>query len=186
MPGDRSHSGGPKGERDEREHDSHGPHGPHDPHHPAAYSTVDAFIDPEEIERLLVPWVPLAADRAFVVRCITDEGPVHHRGSSFVLLSLLGRALEAAGGAPAGSLEGERAPVPLRLPPHLAEHSKGDPNYPLTMPMTSLEELAGGDRTSAAAMADCLADGPSHHALANAAMLCLVDALLRRLTGGDA
>ena len=211
MSRDRSHVGGPKGERADRSQEQHRPAEPRDRqgsqdrhghkherpghkgpkherhgHHPAPYSTVDAFIDPEAIERLLVPWVPVAADRAFVVRCMTDEGPVHHRGSSFVLLSLLGRALEAAGGAPADVVEGPQAPVPLRLPPHLAEHSKGDPNYPLTMPMSSLEQLAGGDRASAAAMADCLADGPSHHALANAAMLCLIDALLRRLRGGGA
>jgi len=157
------------------------------PSHPAAYSAVDAFIDPAAIERVLAPWLPNPQDRAFVVRCITDEGPVHHRGASFVLLRLLGDALAAAGGLPegatdgAGEGEGTHAPVPLRLPPHLAEHSKGDPNYPLKMPLRPLLGLAGDDSASARAMAECLADGPPHHALANAAMLCLVDALLRRL-----
>lgn len=127
--------------------------------------------------------MPAAADRAFVVRCMTEEGPIHHRGASFVLLSLLGRALAAAGGPPDpdGEPPGERAPVPLRLPPHLAEHSRGDPNYPLGIPLAPLRELAAGDPAASAAMADCLADGPSHHALANAAMVCLLDALLRRL-----
>jgi hypothetical protein len=30
-------------------------------------------------------------------------------------------------------------------------------------------------------MIDCLLDGPPHHALANAALVCLIDALLARI-----
>ena len=36
----------------------------------------------EDLMMLLEPWIPGATDREFVVRCILDEGPIHHRGSS--------------------------------------------------------------------------------------------------------
>jgi hypothetical protein len=48
-----------------------------------------AFIDAEALGKALAPWLPDAAERDFVLRCVFDEGPAHHRGSNAVLLGLL-------------------------------------------------------------------------------------------------
>ncbi|WP_437730152.1 hypothetical protein [Sorangium sp. So ce1335] len=167
----------------------HGPHhhGPHHhgPHHhgprhaPLPSSVVSALIRPERLDALLAPWMPDAEERAFVVRCIVGEGPVHHRGASYTLVCLLGLLLEELGpsqegGAPAG----ESLPVPIRLPPHLARGD--DHDYPLSIPLAPLTRLAPKGSPELAALVDCLTDGPPHHALANAAMICLLDALFTR------
>ncbi|MBZ5715722.1 hypothetical protein [Nannocystis pusilla] len=137
-----------------------------------------------EIEVLLAPWLPDPVDRAFVARCIVDEGPAHHRGASYALLRLLGLALAATGGPPAEP--GESAPIVLRLPPHL-RRGHADEEYPLGIPLAALERLAPRGSAAFKHLLECLSDGPPHHALANAAMVCLLDALLRRLDGrGDA
>jgi hypothetical protein len=139
-------------------------------------SAITAFVDPAPIDALLRPFVPEDEARAFVVRCVLGEGPAHHRGANFVLLQLLGRVLERHG-APATSAPGEQVAIPIRLPPRLAEgHDDGD--YPLRFPRRVVERLAPDDAGVQAAMIDCLTDGPPQHALANAAMLCLLDALL--------
>jgi hypothetical protein len=49
------------------------------------------------------------------------------------------------------------------------------------MPTAALERLAPAGSPEMAALIDCLVDGPPHHALANAAMVCLLGALLARL-----
>ncbi|HEY8379136.1 MAG TPA: hypothetical protein VIK91_21735 [Nannocystis sp.] len=133
----------------------------------------------DDIEALLTPWLPDPTDRAFVARCIVDEGPLHHRGASYVLLRLLGLVLDAVGGpvAPAG----ESAPVPLRLPPHLRRGDE-DQNFPLGVPLAALERLVPRNSPAFDAFLACLQDGPPHHALANAAMVCLLDAILTRLS----
>jgi hypothetical protein len=138
-------------------------------------SAIGSFLDAGKIEALLAPWVPDVEARRFVVRCILGEGPAHHRGANYVLLTLLGRVLERAGAraAPAG----EQVAIPIRLPPQMAaEHDDGE--YPLAFPRRVVEQLAPGDPAVQAAMIDCLTDGPPQHTLANAAMLCLLDALL--------
>lgn len=168
---------------------------PHHHHHPprghhARERTLERFVDRRRIDRLLAPWVPDADDRAFVLRCLLDEGPAHHRGVNWILLALLG---DLAADAPRGPARGRHARVPLRLPPHLRRH--GDPHddgdeddaendderaYPLTLPLGPLERLVGKDERAIDAMVDCLTDGPPQHALANAAMLLLIDAIQRR------
>lgn len=135
-----------------------------------------------EIEALLAPWLPDPVDRAFVVRCIVEEGPAHHRGASYALLRLLGLALAAAGGPPAEM--GESAPIVLRLPPHL-RRDDADQEYPLGVPLAALRRLAPPGSPAFDHLLECLSDGPPHHALANAAMVCLLDALLRRLEEGS-
>jgi hypothetical protein len=140
--------------------------------------TSSASVRRAEVEALLAPWLPDAIDRAFVVRCIVDEGPTHHRGASYALLRLLGLALAAAGGPPA--VRGEAAPIALRLPPHLRRGHE-DENFPLGVPLAALERLAPRDSAGFEHLLECLSDGPPHHALANAAMVCLLDALLTRL-----
>jgi len=151
---------------------------PHAPPHarPAANAT---FVDPARVDLLLAPFVKDPASRAFVVRCLLGEGPTHHRGSNFVLLSLLGQVLEKVGGAPEGALDAEH-PVPLRLPPHLAREA-GPQSYPLGLSGAALERLAPKGSRDHESMVDCLCDGPPQHALANAAMVDLLHAVLLRL-----
>jgi hypothetical protein len=148
-----------------------------------AASAAHAVLPHDDIDALLAPWLPDEAERAFVVRCIVDEGPIHHRGASYALLRLLGLALAAVGGP--GPRRGEMAPVSLRLPPH---HRRRDDDgvFPLGVPLDALERLAPRDSPTFHALLDWLRDGPPHHALANAAMVCLIGALLDRLAGEPA
>ncbi len=143
-------------------------------HHRASAAGLQKFVDRARLDRLLAPWVPDAADRAFVLRCLLDEGPAHHRGANWVLLVLLGEAL---GQRPAAPAAGERVEVAMRLPPHLAREVK-EGNYPLGFPVEVLDRLAPRGSPEQTAMIECLTDGPPQHALANAAMVCLLSALL--------
>ncbi|MCC7000128.1 MAG: hypothetical protein IT370_36350 [Deltaproteobacteria bacterium] len=146
---------------------------PKPPHRrPTASSAIIGFIDRPALDRLLVPWVPDAQDRAFVLRCLLDEGPAHHRGSNYVLLSLLGQLLPD----PVEVAPGPSQAVPMRLPPHLA--GGDDAVFPLRLPTAILERLAPRDSPAFQAMIDALIDGPPQHALANVAMVCLLSALL--------
>ncbi|MBK9030625.1 MAG: hypothetical protein IPL61_04675 [Myxococcales bacterium] len=139
---------------------------------------MTSFIDAEAIERLLSPWLPDPGDRAFIARCILAEGPAHHRGTNYVLLRLLGQV--AASRAPAAAPADGAVAVPIRLPPQVAaDHDDGD--YPLRFPRRVLERLAPPGSATLDAMVDCVTDGPPQHALANAAMLCLLDAILAEL-----
>ncbi|MEZ4400629.1 MAG: hypothetical protein R3B06_11455 [Kofleriaceae bacterium] len=147
---------------------------PHPPGRHVPSSAITSFIVPSEIEALLAPWLAEPADRAFVARCILAEGPAHHRGTNFVLLRLLG--LLAQRHAPTTPL-GPTVAVPIRLPPRLAA-GHDDADYPLAFPRRVLERLAPPGSPTLDAMVDCVTDGPPQHALANAAMLCLLDALL--------
>lgn len=133
---------------------------------------------------LLAPWVPDAEDRAFVVRCMLDEGPAHHRGANYVLLALLGRLVEAIGATGPKAGRSPARSVPMRLPPHLAPADDEDGDYPLPLPTAGLAKLAPEGSVAFEAMVDCLTDGPPQHALANAAMVCLVTAALERLDAG--
>lgn len=140
-------------------------------------SVINAFIEPAAIEALLAPWLPDPAARAYVARCMLGEGPAHHRGANYVLLRLLGELVGRSGAAaPGGAAAGDVA-VPIRLPPQLTpDHD--DREYPLRFPRRVLERLAPAGSPTLEAMIDCVTDGPPQHALANAAMLCLLDALL--------
>jgi len=165
---------------DQPHHHKAGSHRPPHHRHHARDRTLDRFVDRARVDRLLAPWVPDDDDRAFVLRCLLEEGPVHHRGVNWILLSLLG---ELEGARPVRSEVGEQARVPMRLPPHLRrEYGEDDEDgaYPLPLPLAPLRRLAGNDQASVDAMVECLTDGPPQHALANAAMLLLIDALLRR------
>jgi hypothetical protein len=149
------------------------------PPHRSAPST--AFIDPSRIDAILAGAVPDAEDRAFVVRCILNEGPAHHRGANYALLRLLGLLLDRLGGADMASLrEHGTIPVPMKVPPHLARQGSLMA-YPLPLPLAPLSELAAPASPEQSAMADCLSDGPPQHSLANAAMLWLIGAALDRL-----
>ncbi len=133
---------------------------------------------------MLAPWVPDPQDRAFVARCLGDEGPPHHRGSTLALLMLLQRALDRVPPVSTAAPAEPMASLPLRVPPHVREALDPDEReYPLAMPTAALRR-AFPDDNDLAFVAESLADGPPHHALANALMVAMLDELLRRL--GDA
>jgi hypothetical protein len=142
-------------------------------------SAIASFVDPERFAKLIAPWVPDADDRAFVVRCIFDEGPAHHRGANWIILTLLGQLADRLGG-PAPSNGEPSLAVPMRLPPHLKREGDQEGDFPLHIPIRALERLAKQGTPEFDAMVDCLTDGPPHHALANAAMVCLISLLLDR------
>ncbi len=150
------------------------PHKP--PQAPFAASKVLDFVDESRLDALLAKLVPDAADRAFVLRCVVGEGPLHHRGANYILLTLLAQAAAPAGSA-AQRVPSTGVTVPMRLPPYLAE-SVDEGTYPLLLPTGALLDLAGGDQNRLAAMIDCLTDGPSQHALANVIMVALIERLL--------
>lgn len=160
----------------------HPKHHPPKHHHaaPVPPTAIRALLSPERLDPLLAAIVPDPADRAFVSRCILEQGPIHHRGASFALLSLVAALLERTGGFPDKLPAGATVAVPLRLPPHLAPERDEDAVYPLQMPLTPLEAIAPRGTPAFDALADCLLDGPPHHALANAALVCALGALLER------
>ncbi len=141
-------------------------------------SEIAAFIEPQTIDDLLAPCLPDAGERAMVVRCLLDVGPAHHRGSNYVLLRLLGLLLQKQGITPKAQTSSAIVPIRLRIPPSVDATSEPAP-YPLGVPTSVLERLAPRGSRALAAMIDCLSDGPPQHSLANAAMLLLIDALLR-------
>ncbi|MEW5854001.1 MAG: hypothetical protein AB2A00_34825 [Myxococcota bacterium] len=150
------------------------------PHVPL--SAIAASIHPERLQAVLAPWLPDPADRAFVVRCLVHEGPHHHRGANYVLISLLGLLVEAVG-VGAVDPDAPSAPVPMRLPPDLLEHNPQG-HFPLRLPLAPLRRLAPEGSSEFQAMVDCLTDGPPQHALANAATVAMIGALLDKLAGG--
>lgn len=146
--------------------------------HRASASDILSFIRHEDIEQILNPLIPEEGERALVLRALLDVGPVHHRGANYVLLRLLGRVLERLGRIPTPPVMPESVPIPLRLPPPLAS-GHDDVQFPLRLPTRVLEQIARPGSRELAAMVDCLIDGPPQHSLANAAILCLLEALLR-------
>ena len=135
------------------------------------------YVDHDAVSALLAPLVADEAERAFVVRCLLDEGPAHHRGANYVILRLLGMLLEGP-----AEVAGETRAAPMHLPPHLTEDRKDEDeqSYPLRLPLAPLDRLAPRGSAEQEAMIEALFDGPPQHALANVAVVCLVDALLRR------
>ena len=101
--------------------------------------------------------------------------------ANYVLLALLG---ELAGEIAARTPAKDDIPVPMRLPPHLAKDREDDEDedgdFPLRMPKAPLARLAKEGTPAFDAMVDCLTDGPPQHSLANAAMVCVLAALLER------
>ena len=145
-------------------------------------SAIASFIRHQDIDALLAPYVPDPGDRAWIVRCVLDEGPAHHRGANYVLLALLGEVLARLPASEAPSAPPRQVRVPMRVPPHLRRHPDEDESsFPLGVPEGALDRLAPSGSREQAAMIDCLTDGPPQHALANAAMVHLLSAILARL-----
>lgn len=151
----------------------------HGPHRERRHGRGPGFIDRQALDALLVPLVPDAGDREFVARCLVDEGPAHHRGANWLLLSLVGRLLERLPGEEAVAAG---ARVPMRLPPHLQDALEAQ-DFPVTLPTRALAALAGDAPGRLEEMIDCLTDGPPQHALANVVMVALLDRALARLGG---
>lgn len=157
-------------------------HKHHPPHKRHGSSSVTAFVDVEALGKALAPWVPDAAERDFVLRCVFDEGPAHHRGSNAVLLGLLLKLAEKLGAMTPAS--GPQRPFEMRLPPHL-EDEIDEREWPVGVPEGVLESLAPGDERAVDAMVDCVTDGPPQHAVANVLMLQVLASLLERVAGRE-
>ena len=166
-------------------------------------SAIGGFIERADVDALLARRVPSEADRRWLVRCLVDTGPAHHRGANYVLLELMAKVLERL---PAderdADVEHAVAPVRMRVPPHLRAgghkkkkgpahhnapaHAEEDGVFPLGLPLAPLALLAPEGSEAQAAMIDCLTDGPPQHALANALMVDLLGEMLRRLPAQQA
>lgn len=143
-----------------------------------AASEIGQALDPGRLDRALASWLPEAGERAFVVRCILGEGPIHHRGASYALIALAGAIAERVG-ATAPGVPG--LAVPMRQSPHLERPDREPPAYPLHLDLAALDGLADGRDEARRVLADAVTDGPPHHALANVALLNLLAAILRRV-----
>jgi hypothetical protein len=139
---------------------------------------LDSAIDHARIDRVLSAIVTDPDDRAFLRRCMLDEGPAHHRGDNYVLLALLGEVLARL---PAGTTaDTPQQPLTMRLPP-VHQSAAAPKTYPIGFPTDAVELVAGGDPARRDVLLACLGDGPAHHAVANAAMVGLLHQILHRL-----
>lgn len=157
------------------------PRGPkhHRPKHKPEKERHGLALDARAIDDALSSIVPDRRDRAFVLRCILEEGPRHHRVASWALLRLLAEILGEVGGAPA--TEGAAAePLEMRLPPNVAPASD-EAEFPIGVPSGMLREVLA-PRDAELAL-ECLREGPAHHALANAAMAWMLQAIHDRVRG---
>lgn len=124
-----------------------------------------------------------------MLRCILEEGPRHHRVASWALLRLLAAVLADVGGALPDTTTAPSEPLGMRLPPNVAG-SSDDAEFPIRIPTRMLRDVL--DPTEAELALECLRDGPPHHALANAAMTWMLQAMHERIrskqpdtTGGE-
>jgi hypothetical protein len=136
-------------------------------------------LDAGPIDAALADIVPDSRDRAFVLRCILDEGPRHHRVASWALLRMLAAVLAEVGGHPARS-DAASEPLGMRLPPNVAS-SSDDAEFPIGVPTRMLREVL--DPKEAELALESLRDGPPHHALANAAMAWILEGVYDRVRG---
>lgn len=153
---------------------------PHHHHDRTAASAIALALDADRLAKAIAPWAADPNDRAFLVRCIIGEGPIHHRGSSYALIALAGAIAERLGvTAPPSDAHG--VTVPMRLPPHLEKPDEEPPVYPLRLDIAGIDRIAGGKDGVRQVLTDAVTDGPPHHALANVALLNLLAAILRRV-----
>jgi hypothetical protein len=130
-------------------------------------------LDQDVLDRGLARLVPNARDRTFLLRCVLEEGPAHHRVANHALLRLLLDVVEATDAvlAPTAGVS-----VPMRVPPHLRDPGV-EQTFPLALDVAPLRRL-GADP---APWVEALVDGPPHHALANVLMVNLLGAVLAHL-----
>lgn len=150
--------------------------GPH--RHRHVLSSLADVASAQRLEDALELVIPDARDRAFVARCILQEGPAHHRAASWALVTIAGEVARRAGAKPRDAIQPDDFAVPLRLPPHQRQEEDG--SFPLRVPVAPLRAVSGSDR-DAEVLADAVVDGPPHHALANAALIAIFERLMSAL-----
>ncbi len=91
---------------------------------------------------------------------------------------MMAALLAEAGGADPAMRDAAVEPVGMRLPPKVASASD-DAEFPIGIPTTMLRDIL--DEHEADLALDALRDGPPHHALANAVMTWMLEALYMRL-----
>jgi hypothetical protein len=138
-------------------------------------------LDDDAINAGLAEVVPDARERAFVLRCILEEGPRHHRVASWTLLRLLAAVLAELGDARPTATRGASEPLGMRLPPSVVA-SSDDAQFPIGIPTSMVNEVMS--RREVELALECLRDGPPHHALANAAMAWMIQAIYERVRQG--
>lgn len=153
------------------------------PSHRPRHHGADVSLDPAAIDRALAPIIPDPRERAFVLRCVLQEGPRHHRVASWALLGLLAAVVDELGGVDPRTAEGATEPLRMRLPPHVAATSE-DSEFPVRLPTRALREVLGVKDADLAL--ECLRDGPPHHALANTLMTWLLEAIYERVRDASA
>lgn len=134
-------------------------------------------LDAGPIDAALSGIVPDARDRAFVLRCVLEEGPRHHRVASWALLRMLAVVLAELGGPDPTTGSGPSEPLGMRLPPNVVS-SSDDTSFPIGIPTGMIRAFF--DESEAALALECLSDGPPHHLLANATMAWMLEAIYER------
>ena len=92
---------------------------------------------------------------------------------------MLAEVLDALGGADPAIREIAAEPIVMRLPPNVAA-AAAEPEFPITIPTQTLNAVLTSEEAKLAL--ECLRDGPPHHALANATMAWMIEAIFQRLT----
>lgn len=141
---------------------------PHHRHHGPRVA-----LDRSRLDQGLARLVPDERDRAFLLRCVLEEGPVHHRVANHALLSLV---LDVVDATDAVVTPAAGVPVPMRVPPHLRDEQR-EASFPVALDPTPLARLAP-DPTP---WVEALLDGPPHHALANVLLVNLLGTVLGHL-----
>lgn len=150
---------------------------PPKPHAPDAKRRI---ADRKRIESALEGLVPDDEDREFIARCIAREGPPHHQAASYAIIAMMASLVER--------LDAKRAPQKgprpaMKVSPH-HEPDEDEHEFAIRLPRRAIERIEP-DPKRADALVEALLDGPTHHALANVAMVALLDAAIARLEEDD-
>lgn len=144
------------------------PHGPKD--------KKSKIADKHALATALEGLVTSEDDRKFIARCIAREGPPHHQAASYAIIALLRQVAERVD----AKLRPSEGPRPsMKVPPH---HARDDDEreFAVGLPRAAIERIER-DPNRAQAIVESLLDGPTHHALANVAMVAILEAILARL-----
>ncbi|MBL8677527.1 MAG: hypothetical protein JNK05_00060 [Myxococcales bacterium] len=136
------------------------------------------LVDREALESVLETLVEDPHEREFIARCIAREGPPHHQAASYALLRLLAEVSRRMGAVASPASRGKRTRV--HVAPHHARDDDDEREFSLALPEGALARIEP-DPKRRAAFEDALLDGPTHHALANVAMVALIEAILVEL-----
>jgi hypothetical protein len=167
------HSNNPETEPTTVDATSRSSHPPPPEHKPKKHKLADKHA----LARALAGIVVDQDDRDFIARCIAREGPPHHQGASFVIITLARQIAERMGASPSP----HRGPRPsMKVPPHHARDDNDEREFAIALPVSAIARVER-DPERARALIECLLDGPTHHALANVAMVALLESILAEL-----